>query len=82
MTTRAAPEPVWIVIVAHVPRAPEYCFASFAGMVIEDSGVDSPWLFEKTPWTVNLMLSRKVTAGSLWSLMPRDLDTFMYGHSF
>ena len=48
-----------LVIVAHVPRAPEYCFATFAGMVIEDSGADSPWFFEKILVTGNLMLLRK-----------------------
>ena len=65
-----------LVMVAHVPRAPEYRFAMFAGMVIEDSGAYSPWFFEKIPVTGNLKPLRKVTAGSLRLLMPRNLDTF------
>ena len=48
-----------LVIVAHVPRALKYFFATFSGMVIEDSGADSPWFFEKILVTGNLMLLRK-----------------------
>ena len=46
-------------------------------MVIEDSGADSLWLFGKIPMTGNLMPVRKIMAGSLRLLMPRDLDTFI-----
>ena len=49
----------------------------FAGMVIEDSGADSSWLFGKIPRTQNLMPFRKITVGSLRLLMLRDLDTFI-----
>jgi hypothetical protein len=46
-------------------------------MVIQDSGADSPWLFEEIPMTENLMPLRKITAGSLRLLMPLDLDAFI-----
>jgi hypothetical protein len=46
-------------------------------MVIQDSGADSPWLFEEIPMTENLMPSREITAGSLRLLTPLDLDTFI-----
>ena len=46
-------------------------------MVIEDSGADGPRLFGEIPMTGNLMPKRKITAGSLRLLMPRDLDTFI-----